>query len=82
MNLQRGTKLFYAGYELTPSVEILGVLLPGHPEHDGGLPGIVFRYLKRRGRPRWFFPCKTAKEFFADERFANLTDQPPPQREL
>jgi len=79
MNLQRGTKLFYAGFDITPSVEILHVMLPGRAEYDGGLPGIAYRQLKRSKRRRWFYPCRTVAEFFADIRFSNLTDSPKPQ---
>lgn len=75
MTIQRGDRLYYAGFDKTPSIEIKAVLVPGHPEYDGGLPGISFRYLKRRGKPSWFYPCKTVDEFFADYRFANLTKQ-------
>jgi hypothetical protein len=71
--IQRGDKLFYKGFDLTPSVEIKAVLVPGHPEYDGGIPGVSFRYLKRPGKPSWFYPCRTVDEFFADYRFANLT---------
>ena len=70
--IQRGTLLRYKGFETTPSVEIRAVMLPGHPEHDGGLPGISFRWLKRRPRQGWFYPCNTVEEFFADFRFSNL----------
>lgn len=77
VEIQRGTLLHYKGFDSRPSVEIRSVQLPGHPEYDGAMPGIAFRYVGKRmkiaGRKgRWFYPCRTADEFFADHRFANL----------
>ena len=71
--IARGTRLRYKGFEQTPSVEITAVLVPGHQEHDGGLPGIGVCWLKRRhGLRRFFYPCRSVHEFFSDMRFSNL----------
>ena len=72
MEINAGDKLLYNGYEQTPSVRINAVLVPGHPEYDGAMPGISFTYLKRRGKPSWFFPCNNVDDFFKDARFSNL----------
>lgn len=72
-SLKRKARLRYKGFETTPSVEISAVMIPGYREYDGGLPGVSFRWLKRRyGGTGWFFPCKSLDEFFADYRFSNL----------
>jgi hypothetical protein len=74
MKLHKGMKLFYNGFETTPSVEIKNVLLPGHDEYDGALPGIVFRWIKKPRKPSFFYPCKSTKEFLSDDRFKNLVE--------
>ncbi len=76
-DLKRGDRFIYKGFETTPSLEILHVMVPGHPEYDGALPGIAYRWLKRRGnRSRWFYPCHTVEQFFAVDIFANLERVP------
>lgn len=70
--LQKGMRLIYSGFETTPSVEIKAVMLPGHEEYDGALPGIVFRWLKKPRKPSFFYPCKSVDEFLSDYRFRNL----------
>ncbi|NHR07412.1 hypothetical protein HA052_19665 [Chromobacterium haemolyticum] len=76
MDLQKGMKLIYQGFETTPSVEIKAVMLDDHQEYDGGLQGVAVRWLKKPGKPSEFIPCKSGAEFARDERFANLL---PPQ---
>jgi len=72
MEIKAGDKLLYNGYETTPSVGINAVLVPGHPEYDGALPGISVTFLKKKRNRVWFFPCKTVDEFFAYSIFSNL----------
>lgn len=69
-------KYRYKGYEQTPSVEVVCVMLPGQPEYDGGVPGISFRLLKRRKRTTYFFVCNSVEEFFRADRFSNLERVP------
>lgn len=76
MDLRKGIKLLYSGFETTPSVEIKDVLLPGHPEFDGAWQGIVFKWLKKSRKPSFFYPCKSTKEFLSDDRFKNLVEAP------
>lgn len=70
--LNRGALLRYKGFEETPSVKILHVMLPGHREYDGAMPGVAFKWLKRPRRGSYFFPCQSLDQFFAHELFANL----------
>lgn len=77
MELQKGMKLLYQGFESTPSVEIKAVMFDGHQEYDGGLQGVAVRWLKKPGKPSSFIPCNSGAEFARDERFANLLPAQP-----
>jgi hypothetical protein len=72
--LARGRRYQFAGY---PSgIKINHVAFRGHPEDDGGLPGVSVSWwggIRRRGM---FYPCRNDAEFWAMDIFSNAFDCP------
>jgi hypothetical protein len=72
--LARGRRYQFAGY---PSgIKINHVAFRGHPEDDGGLPGVSVSWwggIRRRGM---FYPCRNDAEFWAIDIFSNAFDCP------
>ena len=71
--LSPGNRYAFYGYPRN-GFRITSVCLPGHPDNDGGLPGVGVQWLQPGNRSRWFYPCATEAEFWADYRFANACD--------
>ena len=72
--LSRGRKYQFRGY---PSgIKINHVAFRGHPEDDGGLPGVSVSWWGGIRRPRMFYPCRNDAEFWAMEIFRNAYDRP------
>ncbi|TJY57168.1 hypothetical protein E4T66_17305 [Sinimarinibacterium sp. CAU 1509] len=71
--LNPGNQYAFFGY---PGIgfRVTSVCLRGHPADDGALPGVGIQWLRGRNRGRWFYPCATEDEFWADTRFANACD--------
>lgn len=72
MNAQRqplaiGNRYVYPGYP--GGFKITAVCLPGHPEHDGGLPGVAVKFIKPMVIRGGFYPCNTEDEFWLWEIF-------------
>lgn len=71
--LKRGNHYQYAGFESGFFIRL--VAFRGHPEDDGGLQGVAYRWTGFPGRKgNFFFPCKSDTEFFANSMFANAYD--------
>lgn len=71
--LNPGNVYSFYGYPRN-GFRITAVCLPGHPDNDGGLPGVGFKWLRKNDRRGWFYPCSSEDEFWADIRFANACD--------
>lgn len=78
--LNPGNAYRFRGYP-NSGFRITSVCLPGHPDHDGGLPGVGFQWQRPFDRSRWFYPCATEAEFWDDMRFANACDPESAQEE-
>jgi len=52
-------------------IRIVGIMMDGFPGYDGVLPGVSVQFRSWKGKwlaDRWFFPCKTPKEFIERQR--------------
>jgi hypothetical protein len=73
-SLARGRRYQFAGY---PSgIKINHVSFRGHPEEDGGLPGVSVSWWGGLRRSRMFYPCRDEEEFWAMDIFKNAFDCP------
>jgi hypothetical protein len=75
--LARGRRYQYAGFN--SGFVVRAVACRGHPEDDGGLPGVAIRWtgFGRGGRSGgvWYL-FKTEAEFWAHDLFRNAYDRP------
>ena len=75
--LARGRRYQFAGFR--SGFLVKAVAFRGHPEDDGGPPGVAIRWtgFGRGGRSGGgWYPFKTETEFWADYRFSNAYDRP------
>jgi len=67
--INAGKRYRYVGYP--GGFRIRAVMLPGHLEYDGGLPGVSVEFIQPVMLLPGFYPCRTEAEFWQDSRFNN-----------
>lgn len=73
--LARGNRYFYKGYK-DVGFEVKWVTFRGHPNDNGGLPGVAIKWLGFTGRKgSGFWPSNNEKEFFAMLIFKNACNE-------
>lgn len=78
--LKAGNRYVYPGYP-GAGFEVSHVCLPGHPEHDGGLPGVSVKWIghKPGGMKKAFYMAKDEADFWQKRIFSNAFDPPNPK---
>lgn len=77
--LKRGNRYQFPGYN--SGFQVSFVALPGHPEHDGGWPGVGIQWIGRnfhRRMKRAFYTFKSEAEFWGCYLFKGAVDAPNP----
>jgi hypothetical protein len=73
--LKCGNRYVFPGYDA--GFEVTFVALPGHPEHDGGLPGVGIKWIGRnfhRRMKRAFYPFTSEEKFWGNYLFSGGVD--------
>lgn len=75
--LKRGNRYQFPGYD--SGFEVTYVALPGHPEHDGGIPGVGIDWIGKnfhRRMRKCFYLFMSESEFWECYLFKGAVDAP------